>query len=538
MTRGVVLGLLLSAVASVFCWKDGEAAERPNIILILADDLGYSDLGCFGSEIATPNLDRLAQAGLRFTQFYNNAKCGPSRASLLTGLYPQQTRDGSDASKSLNVAQVLQAAGYRTLMTGRNGGLAAAPTRVGFDRFYGLLDSGCCNYFNPGLKRPGENEPGRKFPGEKRAWGSDGKRFQPFTPDRKNFYATDAFTEQAIDYLDQYAKSEKPFFLYLPYTAPHFPIHARPADIARYRGKYLEGWDVIREQRYSRLVDSGLIRKRWELSSRDPEVPAWEDLDDDERRKWDLYMAVYAAMIDRMDQGIGKILRKVRELGVEENTLVMFLSDNGACAEDDAAFDTTVRGIPPGSLESYRTQGAPWANLSNVPFRKFKWWLYEGGIASPLIVHWPQVIKRGGVVTDQVGHIMDLMPTFLEIAGVEYPASKQDRKLTPLEGLSLLPILEGRERKGHEALYWKFGQCRAVRMGKWKLVAPHPNPRLGIDFFKETQLPEKEDRREIAWELYDLEKDGTELHNLAEDFPGRVKEMTALFRAWVSRVQH
>jgi arylsulfatase A-like enzyme len=538
MTRGVVLGLLLPAVAVIFCGKCSEAGERPNIILILADDLGYSDLGCYGSEIATPNLDRLAKEGIRFTQFYNNAKCGPSRASVLTGLYPQQTGDGRDPHRSLNVAQVLQVAGYRTLMTGRNGGLAAAPTRAGFDRFYGLLDSGCCNYFNPGLKRPGEKEPGRKYPGEQRAWSRDGKRFQPFTPDGKDFYATDAFTEQAIDYLDQYAKSEKPFFLYLPYTAPHFPIHARPEDIARYHGIYREGWDAIRKKRYRRMVESRVIEKRWKLSPRDPEVPAWEDLADEERRKWDLYMTVYAAMIDRMDQGIGKILRKVREHGVEENTLVIFLSDNGACAEDDAAFNTTARGIPPGSVESYRTQGAPWANLSNVPFRKFKWWLHEGGIASPLIVHWPRLIKRGGMLTDQVGHIMDLMPTLLEVAGVDYPDSRGGRKLMPLEGLSLLPILEGRERKGHEALYWKFGQCRAVRMGKWKLVAPHPNPRLGIDFFKENQLPGNEDRKEIAWELYDLEQDRTELRNLAEHFPDRVQEIAKLFRAWVSRVQN
>ena len=538
MMKGGSPGMLLAVLVAAVSWERGGAAERPNIILILADDLGYSDLGCYGSEIRTPNLDRLARGGLRFSQFYNNAKCGPSRASVLTGLYPQQTRDGGDSRRSLNVAQVLQAAGYHTLMTGRNGGLAAPPTRAGFDRFYGLLDSGCCNYFNPGLRRPGENEPGRKYPGEKRAWARDGMRYQPFTPERKDFYATDAFTEQAVRYLEEYGDSERPFFLYLPYTAPHFPIHARPEDIARYRGAYLEGWDVIREKRHKGLLDAGLITKGWELSSRAPGVPAWEGLEKEEREKWDLHMAVYAAMIDRMDQGIGKIMEKVSQLGIEQDTLVMFLSDNGACAEEDAAFNTTARGIAPGPLESYRTQGLPWANVSNTPFRKFKWWLHEGGIASPLIVHWPRVIRRGGMVTGQVGHIIDLMPTFLEVAGVDYPVSKGNQKLIPLEGLSLLPIMKGRKRRGHEALFWRFGQCRAVRKGKWKLVASHPNARLGIDFFKENQLPEKEGRREVAWELYDMEEDRTERRDLADLFPGRVQEMSASFRSWVSRMEN
>jgi len=343
------------------------AKSRPNIILIMADDMGFSDLGCYGSEIHTPNLDRLSEGGLRFTHFYNNAKCAPSRASLLTGLYPQDA-SGDKMKYSVNIAQVLKTVGYRTLMTGRAGGLAGPPCQQGFDRFYGLFDAGCCNYFNPGLRRPGENEPGRKYPAEQRAWAVDEKIIQPYTPKDKDFYSTDAFTNCAIEYLSQYGKEDNPFFLYIPFTAPHFPLHARPKDIAKYRGKYNIGWDAVRKKRHDRLVELGLIDKKWKLSTRDTNVPKWDDIEDKDSA--DLNMAVYAAMIDRMDQGIGRILAKVRELGIEDNTLVIFLSDNGACAEDYKAFKTTAPDIPPGPMESYRTLGVSWANAGNTPFRK------------------------------------------------------------------------------------------------------------------------------------------------------------------------
>jgi arylsulfatase A-like enzyme len=530
--------LLLSLLVFEALWESAAAAEKPNIILVMADDMGFSDLGCYGSEIATPNLDRLAMGGLRFTQFYNNAKCGPSRASLMTGLYPQQVGERNDSWNSLNIAQVMKSVGYRTLMTGRNGGLAAPPVQCGFDHFYGLLDNGCCNYFNPGLRRSEENEPGRKYPGEKRAWAIDGKVIQPYTPEDKDFYATDAFTDYAIEYLNQHGKGDRPFFLYLPYTAPHFPMHARPEDIAKYRGKYLVGWDTIRQRRYNRLVELGMMDKQSKLSPRDVNVPSWDEVDEKDKDRWDLHMAVYSAMIDRMDQGIGRILASVRELGIEENTLVLFLSDNGACAEDHKAFKTTAPEVPPGSMESYRTQGAPWANVSNTPFRKFKWWLHEGGIASPLIAYWPKVIKEGGRVTQQVGHIMDIMPTCLEVAGATYPDSRKGRELMPLEGRSLLPILQGKERRGHEALYWQFGECRAVRKGKWKLVSPHPNPRFGVDYFAEGDAANREGNKEIPWELYDLKSDRTERINLASQLPDQVREMANLFATWSARVQN
>ena len=498
-----------------------EPENRPNIILIMADDLGFSDLGCYGSEIHTPNLDRLSERGLRFTQFYNNAKCAPSRASLLTGLYPHQATAKTRRVRA-NIAQALKSVGYHTLMTGKNG-LAGLPSRRGFDRYYGV-DSGCCNYFNPGLRRLGENEPGRKHPNEQRPWAIDGERIRPYTPENKNFYATDAFTDCAIEYLNEYGQEDSPFFLYLSYTAPHFPLHAQPEDIAKYRGKYMSGWDAVRQQRYERLVKLGLIDEQWDLSPRDPDVPAWDEIED--KDSWDLTMAVYAAMIDNMDQGIGRIMAKVRELGVEDNTLVLFLSDNGACAEDYRAWQTTAPNVPPGPMESYRTQQLPWANASNTPFRKFKWWVHEGGIATPFIAYWPKVIKDGGRITHEVGHIMDIMPTCMDIAGADSPVA-------PLEGKSLLPILQGKQRHGHEVLYWQFGSSCAVRKGRWKLVAPHPRPRTGIDrFSEENELARLGSK--IHWELYNMESDRTELNNLAHKYPQKVRELADLYDAWIA----
>ena len=510
------------------------AAEKPNIILVMADDMGFSDIGCYGSEIQTPNLDRLAREGLRFSQFYNNAKCGPTRASLLSGLYPQQTIDGA-SSKRVTIAQVLKSVGYRTLMTGRGGGLSGPPREQGFDRFYGLISS-CCNYFNPGLRRPGENEPGRKGPSEQRPWGIDHKVIQPFTPTDKDFYATDAFTDAAIDYLNQYGKDENPFFLYLPYMAPHFPLHAWPEDIAKYRGSYKIGWDAVRQQRYERLIDLGLIDEQWKLSPRDGTVPQWDALED--KDSWDLQMAVYAAMIDRMDQGIGRIMAKVRQLGIEENTLVLFLSDNGACAEDYRAFGTTAADLPPGPLESYRTQDVPWANVSNTPFRKFKWWVHEGGVATPLIAYWPRVIKDGGRITHQVGHVMDVMATCSDVAGAEYPDSYEGQQVPPTEGKSLLPIFQGKERHGHEVLYWQFSRSSAIRKGDWKLVAAHPNPRAGIDYFYEGGELEGKDADEKLWELYNMQIDRTEVNNLADKYPERVRELADLYETWIARVHN
>ena len=511
---GAAAAWTVSSFASTLA-PDEDDSGKPNVILIMADDMGYADPGCYGGEIETPNLDRLAEEGLRFTQFYNCARCVPTRESLLTGLYPQQvkTKPGKDGSRVMQncvtLAEVLRSAGYRTLMTGKWHS-AETPVARGFERYYGVV-SGCCNYFNPGLKRPGEKEPGRKYPGEQRPWAIDDQIIQPYTPEDRDFYTTDAFTDQALEYLDQYGQEDRPFFLYLPYTAPHFPIQAWPEDIDKYRGKYKIGWDVIRQSRYERMREMGLIDSRWALSQRDPRAPAWEDVED--KDGWDLKMAVYAAMIDRMDQNIGRLLEKLYQLGKEDNTLVLFLSDNGACAEDVNDFGSEAADIPPGPLESYRTVDLPWANASDTPYRKFKQWVHEGGIATPLIARWPEVIEEKGALTHQAGHVMDVMPTLCEIAGVSYPETYNGQTVLPAEGKSLLPVLVGEAREDHDVLCWEHLGNRAVRQGKWKIVAAKSEP----------------------WELYDLDEDRTETNNLAGQSPDQVERMARIWDDWAER---
>ncbi len=511
--------------------------SRPNILLIMVDDMGFSDLGCYGGEIHTPNLDQLASNGLRFSQFYNNAICAPTRASLLTGLYSQQVSSG-DPKDCVTIAEVLKTAGYRTLMAGKwhlSGILSDLPVERGFDRYYGLVDGGC-NFFNPGLKRPGEKEPGKKTPGDNPAFAIDDRVIQPYTPEDKNFYTTDAFTDYALNYLDEYGRDESPFFLYVGYTAPHYPLHAWPEDIAKYRDSYKVGWDRLRQQRLERMLEMGLIEERWALSTRDPDSLPWEEIE--QKDAWDLKMAVYAAMVDRVDQNVGRLLAKVRELGVEENTVVLFLSDNGASDEDR----NSTPDIPPGPVESYRTMELPWANLSNAPFRKFKRWNHEGGIATPLIAYWPRVIENRGEITHQIGHVIDVMATCADIAGAEWPFSYNGREVLPLEGKSLLPIFRGEQREGHRALYWnQAGQesntptlWRAVRMGKWKLVSPDHwtdyNPWRPGGEAKSADKPQPDPK--TIWELYDMEADRTEVNDLGDQYPDRVKEMAELYDAW------
>jgi arylsulfatase len=418
----VLLGsILLTAMADTTTAQTATATSslslKPNIVLIMADDLGFSDVGCYGGEINTPHIDSLAKEGMRFTQFYNCARCAPTRQSLTTGLYPQQV----EGQHSVTFAEVLRTAGYRTLMTGKWHGFRRLPTERGFDRFYGLT-SGSCYFFNPGERRLGDPEPAKDH-GQVRPWAIDGKRIKPYTPQDPNWYATDAFTDYALDYLDKYSDEERPFFLFLSYTAPHHPLQAPPEEIAKYRGQYLTGWDQLREQRWRRMQELGLAADHWRLSPRDPEAPAWEDVDN--KDQWDLTMAVYAAMVDRMDQNIGRVLKKIRDMGEEENTLVLFLSDNGACAE----LNNQTSDISPGPMESYRTYDIPWANASDTPFRKFKRETYEGGICTPLIVKWPKVIEAG-TINRSPGHVIDLMPTFAEVAGATYRAMIEPKWIT------------------------------------------------------------------------------------------------------------
>ncbi len=500
------------------------AAPRPNIVLIMADDLGFSDLGCYGGEIATPNLDRLAAGGLRFTHFYNNAVCVATRASLLTGQYCHKVGLGHLGARlragrnNVTFAELLRAAGYRTLMAGKwhNGhGRGELPVERGFDRYWGLVDGGS-NYFNPGLRRPGEPEPVHKAPGDYRYWGDDARLLRPFTPEQPDFYATDAFSDRAVSFLDRYGAGEQPFLLYLAYTAPHFPLQAPAEDVAHYQGRYLIGWDEVRRRRYRRLLDLGLAQPQWGVSERDPICGSWEQAAD--KPRWDRKMAVYAAMVERMDRGIGRVLDKLRELDAEQDTLVLFLSDNGGCGEH---IDNTPE-RDPGSVDTYTTVDAPWANASNTPFRKYKVFDHEGGIATPLIASWPRVIRPGSI-THQVGHVIDFLPTFAELAGAACPARFRGQPVAPLDGRSLAPILRGARREPHAALFWELNGCRAVRRGRWKAVSLGPERwhvghriAAGCD----------------GWELYDVAADRCELIDRARERPELVTELDRLWRRW------
>lgn len=507
----VVPAVMVALVGSVVPTASAEdvilasaSADKPNIVLILADDLGFSDVGCYGGEINTPHIDSLATCGMRFTQFYNCARCVPTRQSLLTGLYPQQV----DGEHSVTIAEVLRSAGYRTLMTGKWHGHPGLPTEHGFDRYYGLT-SGCCNFFNPGNRRPGEPEPAKDH-GYVRPWAIDGERFRPYTPEDPNWYATDAFTDYALAYLDEYANEDRPFFLFLSYTAPHHPLQAPEEEIAKYRGKYRMGWDKLREQRWQRMQRLGVTAENWQLSKRDPKAVAWEDVENTDQ--WDLAMAVYAAMVDRMDQNIGRVLGRIRELGEEDHTLVLFLSDNGACAE----INNQTPDIPPGPMESYRTYDVSWANAGDAPFRKFKRWTHEGGICTPLIVKWPKVIEAGTIIRAP-GHVIDLLPTFCELAGAAYPERSGNSNIMPCEGKSLVPLFRRQQRKPHDTLCWEHIGNKAVRRGDWKLVG----------------RGDPADRNN--WELYNLAIDRTEIHNRARESPERVKHMAEVWQEWAQR---
>lgn len=482
----------------------------------MADDMGYSDLGCYGSEIQTPNIDQLAYTGMRFTNFYNNGICVPSRASLLTGMYPQKvgiyTNRPGKYTNSLTLGEVLKPAGYRTLMVGK-WHADETPYQRGFDRYFGLTD-GAANHFNPGPKRAGEPEPGRKLTtvprGYPRRWAIDDQEFLPYETSESDFYSTDTFTDYALEYLESYKDEENPFFLYVAYTAPHYPLQAWPEDIEKYKSTYDIGWDSLRNQRHARLKELGIIDKNLALPERDEVVPAWDSITN--KDDWSFTMAVYAAMVDRIDQNVGRLLDKLDQIGERENTIVIFLSDNGGCAEDA----NYTPDIPPGPVESYRAVGASWANASNTPYRRFKKWNHEGGIKTPLIVNWPGVIEPGRV-TSAVGHIMDFMPTFYELANASFPDNIDGSPLNSIDGKSLLPILTDTAGTQHNALFWQSNprEHRAVRQGDWKLVSQ------GDDF--ET-------------ELYNLATDPSENTDLAVIMPEKVAELDSLFYHWASQM--
>ena len=492
----IVLGLCLLFAPDL---ASAETQARPNIVLIMSDDMGFSDVGCYGGEIETPNIDRLAAEGLKFRQFYNNAKCTTTRASLITGLYPRP-KGALLKPNMVTIAEVLKQAGYKTALSGKWHLGSSAPRRPsdrGFDEYYGLLD-GCCNFFDPSLPDP-------KFKGGRvRVFAKNDQRITEFPDD---FYTTDAFTDYAIDFVDRATKGEKPapFFLHPCYTAPHYPLHAKPEDIKKYQGKYSEGWEKIRKARHKRQVEMGLIDPEWKLPGPNREVEKWEDAP---HKDWqDLRMAVYAAMIDSMDQNIGRLLKKLDEAGLAENTVVMFLSDNGGCAETPGGNDPKQ---VPGPKEFYSHCGPGWAYAQNTPFRRYKQWVHEGGISTPFIVRWPGKIKPD-TMTNQVGHIIDILPTCAELAGTSYPKEYNSQEILPVEGLSLLPVFQDKSREPHKTLAWEWAGNRSIRQRQWKLCW---------------------DKGVKKWELYNVETDRGETNDLADYNPRRVKEMSEAWYAW------
>lgn len=535
-----------ASLCTLPCHSQKNIPKRPNILVIMSDDIGYSDIGCFGSEINTPNLDRLAANGIRFTQFYNTARSSPSRAALLTGLYSHQAGMGHLASNNykepgyaddlgknaVTIAEVLKKAGYSTYMTGKwhlamnmtaQGDKSNWPLQRGFDRYFGTLN-GSGSYYDPGTLISNNT----------------------FVAPGRNFYYTDAISDTTVKFIRQHPKS-KPFFFYVAYTAAHWPLHAPGKEIDKYKGKYDIGWDSIRARRFRKLKQLGIISSNCVLTERSVTIPAWEN---ETMKEWQVRrMEVYAAMIDIMDQGIGRIITALEEKGELENTVIFYMQDNGGCAEPQGSDKPTVpltdeqkilkpfsydiisaekrtaysrdgryvrsgKGVMAGPPDTWMAYGDEWANVSNTPYREYKQWVHEGGIASPLIVQWTAGIKAKGVMNRQLSHLIDIMPTCLEIAGVPYPENYNSNPITPVEGISLVPALENRTIK-REFMFWEHSANRAIRMGDWKLVAKVRNQNKFI--------PADED----AWELYDLRNDPSETKNLALKYPEKVQEMAA-----------
>jgi arylsulfatase A-like enzyme len=515
--------------------------ERPNIIVIMADDLGYSDLGCYGGEINTPNLDLLASKGMRFTQFYNTSRCCPTRASLLTGLYPhhagigRMTMDGEKpgyrgymTDNTVTIAEVLKKAGYNTAMSGKwhvaetkkldddqqlkwlahqeNFGpfsdTAQYPTARGFDKYYGNI-WGVVDYFDPFSL-------------------VNGKEQVMEVP--KNFYYTDAISDTAAAYVQQFSKDKKPFFLYVAHTAPHWPVQALPEDIARYEDVYKVGWEAIREKRYQKMIALGLI------DSATAKLSSWMYPDkkwaDNKNAAWDARaMATHAAMVDRMDKGIGRLIAKLKETGELDNTLIIFLSDNGASAEDPAVYgpgfdragstrDGRTVNFPkektadnmPGPQTVHSGIGAQWAHVGNTPYRYWKSKIYEGGICTPMIAHWPKGIKQQNVINNEMGHVVDFMSTCTELAHATYPQKFKGKAITPQEGHSLVPVFTKGERNDPEFLFWEHFGSKGLRQGKWKIV------QLGNN---------------APWQLFDLSTDRTETYDLSVQHPDLLTNMKA-----------
>ena len=493
-------------------------AARPNVVVVLVDDMGFSDLGCYGSEIPTPNLDRLAARGVRFTQFYNTARCSPSRSSLMTGLYPHQAgmghldndvRPGSRGyqgrlnDETATIAEALKPAGYFTAMTGKwhlGQQHGTPPWERGFDR---SLNSQAGGIYYPG-QRGREND---KFYFNGRALPLDSPELG------KSWYSTDLWTQFGLRFIDEALKEKKPFFLYLAHNAPHFPLMAPQDDIQRFRGKYMVGWDKLRQARYERQLSMGLISRNWKLTERPPDSPAWESLAQADKDRFDHIMSIYAAAISRMDRAIGTLVDGLKDRGVLDNTLILFMSDNGGNAESGP--QGRCEGNPPGGPDSNVFLGMNWATLANTPFRRYKHFTHEGGVSTPLIAHWPAAIPkaREGKFETQPGHLVDIMPTVLAATGAQYPTSLHGKSTIPMQGTSLVPAFSGSKVARKEPIFFMHEGNRAVRDGKWKLVSKYMDP----------------------WELFDMEADRTELRNLAAAQPEVVARLASAYDTWAQK---
>ncbi len=523
------LSILLAALL-----LPASAADKPNVILIMVDDMGYSDIGCYGGEIETPNIDSLAKNGLRFTQFYNSARCCPTRATLVTGLHPHEVGIGHMTGENANfknrppayagnindscvtLAEVAKSAGYATFMTGK-WHLAGSdkkdwPLQRGFDRYYGCI-SGATHFFHPydwRIMYDG-NEPDP----------------EPKSTTDRPFYTTDAFTDHAIRFIDEHKagdSAEQPFFLYLAYTAPHWPHHAHDEELEKYRGRYDMGWDQLREQRFARQKASGLIPDGWRMSPRDPQVPDWDSLDEKQREECSFRMAAYAGMIDRVDQKIGDLLTTLKKHDAFDNTLILFLSDNGACAEVSLlGVGDPIKDRAPEVPLTRPSYGKAWANASATPYRLYKHFAHEGGSNTPFIAHWPARISPGRDWYREPAQLIDVMATLTDVSGAAYPKKLDGHDILPNDGIPLTPAFDGKPLDRKAPIFIEHENNAFVRDGEWKLVGRGVTPPRGL-------APKK-------WELYNLRADGTELNDLAARHPQRVKQMSAAWEKWAGRVK-
>jgi arylsulfatase A-like enzyme len=509
------------------------AAEKPNIVLIMVDDMGYSDIRPWGGEIDTPNLDSLAKNGLRFTQFYNSARCCPTRATLMTGLHPHQTgighmtREETGSNKEVppayagnindscvTLAQVAKSSGYATFMAGKwhlaGRDQADWPLQRGFDRYYGCL-AGATHYFEPY--------------GARIMYDGNTPDPKPKSTTDRPFYTTDAFADHARRFIDEHeagAGKDKPFFLYLAFTAPHWPHHAHDQELEKYRGKYAMGWDKLRDQRFDRQKQSGLIPASWRISPRDPEVPAWDSLDARQQDECADRMTAYAGMIDRVDQKLGDLIETLKKHDAFDNTLILFLSDNGACAEGSlTGKGDPVKDRAPNTELTLPSYGKAWANASATPYRLYKHFAHEGGSNTPFIAHWPARIKSGRGWYREPAQLIDVMATVADVTGATYPKEFNGHAILPADGIPLTPAFDGKPLGRKQPIFIEHENNAFVRDGEWKLVGKDVSPPRGLQKNK--------------WELYRISEDGTELHDLAEEQPEKVAALSAQWEAWAER---